>query len=500
MTTRTCYLPETFIVFFFFICQNLSAQTPHYKLTLDYAIHVLSLESPSARLEKLNYKNDILEFENYQKEQWPSISFSFNPVSLNRSIRVLQNPADGSYSYVNDYSNNSGLGLSVSQKIGFTGGQLNVGSDLNYLNEFSQKRHSFSTTPFTIGYSQQLWGGAKLHKREKKIEQQKNLIVIKRYCSKICQIQNEVLDLFMNAVQNRLESELSGMNCRVNDSLLYISKMKLEHGNITAYDYKQIELQTLNNQYEFDNSMKKYEESKWRLFAFLGIEPDTSRIIIPDFDMPLFLDIDWILSYVRNNNIFYTEKQIEEMNAEKNLFLTRMNSHFNGNIHINYGMNQYADNFVDAYRNSNTRGAVSIGFDIPVFQWGVNRNNLRMAENSYDATLLTIEKSVNDFENDIREKIIAYNHSVNLRVTAEKAYALSREQYQILVHKFYLERVSIFELINVQKEQNDAMKRYYDAIKNVYINYYSLRCLTLYDFIKDRELEHVLLNDQKTGN
>ncbi len=51
-----------------------------------------------------------------------------------------------------------------------------------------------------------------------------------------------------------------------------------------------------------------------------------------------------------------------------------------------------------------------------------------------------------------------------------------------------------------EKEQNDAMKRYYDAIKNVYINYYSLRCLTLYDFIKDRELEHVLLNDQKTGN
>lgn len=168
------------IIFFslFLVNPNLLAQTANQELTLDHVINVLSLESVSAKIEKLNYSNDVLEFENYQKRKLPSISFSLSPVSFNRSIRLLQNPNDGSYSYVNDYSNNSSFGLSVSQKIGFTGGHLNVGSNLNYLNEFSQKRHSFSTTPFTIGYSQQLWGGAKLHKMEEKIEKRRNLIMI----------------------------------------------------------------------------------------------------------------------------------------------------------------------------------------------------------------------------------------------------------------------------------------------------------------------------------
>lgn len=131
---------------------NLSAQTANSELTLDHVINVLALESTSAKIERLNYSNDILEFENYQKRKLPSISVSLSPVSFNRSIKLLQNPGDGSYSYVNDYSNSSSLGLSVSQKIGLTGGNLNVGSNLNYLNEFTQKRHSFSTTPFTIGY------------------------------------------------------------------------------------------------------------------------------------------------------------------------------------------------------------------------------------------------------------------------------------------------------------------------------------------------------------
>lgn len=493
---QTCHLNLIIVIFSILsVNQRLSAQTARLDLTLDYAVNVLSLQSASAKIEELNYSNDLLEFENYQRRKLPSISFSLSPVSLNRSIRLLQNPNDGSYSYVNDYSNNSSIGLSVDQKIGFTGGQLSFGSNLNYLNEFSQDRHSFSTTLFTIGYSQQLWGGARLHRMEKEIEEQKNLIAIKQYCREICVIQNEVLGLFMSTAQYRLESELSEINCNINDSLLYVSKMKLDHGNITEYDYKQIELQALNNQYEFDNAAKNYEESKLRLCVFLGIESGDLNIIIPDFNMPPFMNIDLVLDYASNNNTFYTEKQMERMEAEKTLFTTRMNSNLNGNININYGMNQYANNFMNAYRNGNTRGALSVGLEIPIFQWGVNRNNQRIAGNSHNATLLSIEKSTGDFENNIREKVNTYNHSVNLWITAEKAYALSREQYQILVRKFSLEKVSIFELTNAQKEQNEAMERYCAAIKDVYTNYYSLREMALYDFIKGEKLEYVLLKD-----
>lgn len=257
-------------------------------------------------------------------------------------------------------------------------------------------------------------------------------------------------------------------------------------------------MQAINNQYEFDISVKNYGDSKLRLFTYLGIEPDNYQIVIPDFNMPPFMDIDLVLNYARSNNTFYAEKEIEEIEeieAGKTFFSSKMSSNLNGNINISYGMNQYANNIFDAYRNGNSRGGVSIGLEIPIFQWGVNRNNLRIAENSHNVTLLSIEKSKSDFENDMREKINAYNHSIDLWIIAEKGYALSREQYHILVHKFSLEKVSIFELTNAQKDQNDAMKRYYAAIKDVYTIYYALRQLTLYDFIKGEELEYVLIDN-----
>jgi hypothetical protein len=118
--------------------------------SLHEVIDNLSLHSSAAQIEKLNYQNEILQFENYKKSYLPALSLNFNPVNFNRSLRVLQQPSDGSYSYVEDYSNNSSAGVSIRQKIGITGGDLNIGSNINYLNEFSLKRNSLIRLLFSL--------------------------------------------------------------------------------------------------------------------------------------------------------------------------------------------------------------------------------------------------------------------------------------------------------------------------------------------------------------
>lgn len=426
------------IIAFLFICLITYAQTDKKRLTIDNVIDTLSLVSSSARIERLNFKNDLLLFDIYKKGLLPALSFTFNPINFNRSLRVLQQPSDGSYSYVEDYSNNSSMGISIKQKIGLTGGVLNIGSDLNYLNEFSRKQNSFSTTPFTIGYSQQLWGGRKIHRWEKDIEYAKNQVAIKRYCTKISQIQQEASALFMSALLNKMESELALQNRQINDTLLYIGKIKLDNGHITEYDFKQIELQALNIQYASENAAKKQIESQHRLLTFLEIEQTNIDIAVPHFNLPAFIDTEVVASYVKKNNPFFMEQEIKRLESEKNLFTTKLNNRFNGNISLNYGINQYAETFIEAYQHGNTRQSVMIGFQIPIFQWGINKNKVQIAENNFQANKLSTEKSMREFGNEIKEKESNYNHSVKLWFTAEKAFELSKEQYRMLVKKFSL--------------------------------------------------------------
>ena len=121
---------------------------------------------------------------------------------------------------------------------------------------------------------------------------------------------------------------------------------------------------------------------------------------------------------------------------------------------------------------------------------------MRIAENTYQASNLTIENRILEFENEIKEKINTYNQSVKLWFTAERAYKLSQEQYRMLVQKFTLGKVSVYELTTALNDQNDAMQRYYTAIRDSFDSYFSLRNMALYDFKKETELE-VLFTDRR---
>lgn len=474
-----------------FVSRVAYSQESVQTVTLDEVVNVLSLKSSAAQIEQLAFQSELLQFENYKKSYLPSLSFNLNPVSFNRSLRLLQNPTDGSYSYVDDYSNNSSAGFTVRQKIGLTGGELNVSSNLNYLNEFSSDRNSFSTTPFSIGYSQQLWGGGKQNRLEKEIEYAKNNIAIKEYCSKLSKIQQQALGLFMSALFGKMEQDFSRQTMLNTDTLLQLAEIKLRNGHITEYDYKQIELQAANARYSYEKACQSHVAAQERLAVFLGT--DKMEVAIPTFDVPFAIDPNTALLYVKQNNPFSKQLEIQQLEAERNLYSAKLNSRFNGNISLNYGVNKYADTFIEAYRNVNTRQSIVVGFQIPVFQWGINRNRLRIAKNSYETSKIERERRLREFENEIREAINNYNHSVKLWQTAERAYQLAQEQSAMLVRKFSLGKVSAYELTSAQDQQNSALQRYYSAIRDTYDSYFTLRTMALYDFKRNVELEEILV-------
>jgi len=205
-----------------------NAQSSIY-MSLIKVIDTLSLESPDAKIKRLSFENELLQFENYKKSFLPTVSLNISPVSFNRSIVKLQQATDGQYNYVEDYSSSSSAGLSVQQKLPFTGGTLSANTNLNYLSELSQNRHSFSSTPFAISYSQQLFGERKLMQMEKTIEYKRHEENIKNYCTAVSGIQQKALNLFMDAFLAFLEKTLSSSNRLATDSLFSMAKVRYEN-------------------------------------------------------------------------------------------------------------------------------------------------------------------------------------------------------------------------------------------------------------------------------
>lgn len=349
------------------------------QISLEQVLNEWCLSSPAAKKIRLSYENTILEFENYQKGFLPSVAFSLSPVNFNRSQRLMQNPENGNYSYIEDFSNSSSTEVSIRQKIGIIGGELNVSSRLNYLREFSNNRDRFGTNPLSINYSQPFIGGFYNYKKQRNIQYAQYNNSLKQYCSEMADIQTQAVSLFMSLFSSKLAAELSYKNLQISDTLLIAGKALLDNGYFTEYEYQQMELQQLNNKYAFENSTKGYQKALRELILFLNKTEWTDKeieVLTPQFNLPLKIEEELAAIYARRNSPFVLSQEGKRLKAEQALFAAKLNGRFNGNINLSYGLNQYSDHFTDAYKKPDYTQGVMIGVQIPIFQWGINRNKL----------------------------------------------------------------------------------------------------------------------------
>ena len=72
------------------------SHTSEELITLGQVIDTLSLCSNVVKTEELKFRNELLEYENYRKGFFPAISLNVSPMNFNRSLRLLQQAADGS--------------------------------------------------------------------------------------------------------------------------------------------------------------------------------------------------------------------------------------------------------------------------------------------------------------------------------------------------------------------------------------------------------------------
>ena len=199
---------------------------------------------------------------------------------------------------------------------------------------------------------------------EKTIEYKRNEEKIKTYCKSISSIQQKALNLFMSAFFASLEKTQSSANRQATDSMFRIANVRYENKRITESDFKQIELQAVNNEYLEENAAKNFDDALRTLSTFLNLT-DNDRIPIieaPEFTLPLELNPAIVRLYVKENNPAMLSREIRRLEAEKKLYMSELQNRFNANINMSYGTNQYAKSIMDVYVNPSRQQTVYVGF------------------------------------------------------------------------------------------------------------------------------------------
>jgi len=196
----------------------------------------------------------------------------------------------------------------------------------------------------------------------------------------------------------------------------------------------------------------------------------------------LNIDIDKALELARENNSTSLEFELSEIQANQSYDQARKEAGFSASIQASYGLNQTAEDFADVYSDPQNRQFFTLGFQIPIFNWGKNTAEIQAARNQQAATANTIAYQKLQFDLSVRSTVREFSQLRSQVELAETSDEIADRRYEVAKNRYLIGKIDVTNLFIAQNEKDSARRSYIQSLRNYWTGYYNLRRLTLYNF------------------
>jgi outer membrane protein len=452
------------------------------KANLDLAavIHSAQSQSPSFRLAETQRNISSYQYLEFKSSFKPQISLYGNLPSYSKAYNSVTQP-DGTIKFLPVKQNYSNAGFSLSQQLPFSGGELSLNTDLSHFYDFQSKTKQYNGTPVFLRLSQPLFGFNPM-KWQKSIEPLKLEESKRAYVEEMENIAQEAARLYFNVLDAQSNISIAEANLR-NTQLNYeIEKKRVALGTTTEDKMLQLQLQSLHSRQDLDNAKYKYSIAQSELKTFTGNSDEQDIALQLPERIPGFSpDINKCIEYVRKYRPEFISFDRKKMEAQRDVSKAKAEKQ-QIMLSASYGYNRAADKIGPIYSDPRDQQRFSIGFDIPIVDWGRRSARYKTAKE--------LEKFV-DYNNELDEASMIQEVTAlvknfellksNIQVAAITDTVAAR-RYVIASNLYQVGKLTITDLNNAQTDKDNSRRSYISALREYWNAYYLLRKLTLYDF------------------
>lgn len=483
---RTIYA----IAAIFFLVLPIMAQQSAEPLTLKDAIERARRKSPSYfRAENLA-ENRYWNFRQYRAGNLPHLTFNGTLPDYSSAIeRVVQE--DGTYAFRQREQTFLSGQLSLNQNVPLTGGTFSLSSGLQQTNVYEPTRRlDYFSTPFSINYFQPmvLYNSQKWANRIQPLLYQESK---QAYNEEIEDIATETTALYFDALTSMVNREIAKVNVSNNDTLYLISKGRYNLGKIAENELLQMELNLLKAKNQLTTTQLNYEVAAQALKRYLDIPKDQPLELfipkeVPDINVP----VEKAMEMARQNRSAVLEFRRRRLEAEEAIAQARGQSGYNLNIRANFGVSKQSEVLSQAYVDPLNQQNLVVGLSIPIVDWGETKAMVRRARANRDLVEVDVEQDEVNFEQEIYLQVMRFNIQGKQLATAAKADTIAEKRYEVTKARYLIGKITITDLNIAQSEKDQARKDHLNALRAFWTAYYTVRKLTLYDFIKDQPINY----------
>ena len=450
------------------------------QLTLEEIVVLAKSQSPRFKLAQTQKEISFYQFQTSSSDFRPQISFYGSAPVYNKEYYGVRQP-DGTIKFQSISQNNANMGFSLSQQIPLTGGELSLNTSLGRFDDFKAKTYKYNGTPVYLRLQQPLFAFNPL-KWQQKIEPLKFEESRRKYVQEMENIAQQVTRLYFDLLDAQSNISIANTNLKNAAINFEIEKKRVNLGTTTEDKMLQLELQVLTSQRSLDQARYELQISMLNLNTFIGsresIEIDP---VVPNQIAALPIDLAKAIEYARKYRPEFIAFERKKYEAERDVTQAKVGKQ-QVTLLASFGLNNIGDQIGSIYQHPNDQQVFSIGFNIPIVDWGRRKARYNAAK--------AIEK-LTSFNNELDEatliqEITTLVKNIDLLKSniqlAKKTDSVGQRRYEIANNLYQVGKLSATDLNLAQAEKDDARRNFIQSLRQFWDSYYMLRRLTLYDF------------------
>ena len=296
--------------------QKTHAQSDTINLGLFEVIELAQSDAPDVQLAKTKQTTNYWQYQSFRANYKPQMDLTSTLPNFNRTIEPITQP-DGTVEFIPQTLMSNEVGLSLSQDVALTGGNVFAFTGFrrvdNFATSVNPRTTQYLTTPVVIGFNQPLFQFNQL-KWDKEIEPLRYEEANREYAEEMEEVAFNTTRLFFDVLISQLNVQAVAKNKADADTLFQISKGRFEVGRIAETELLQIELSAMNADADLAQAILNQQSNSERLRNFLGVTKKVNFELIPPTDIPeIEINPDTALAYAQR----YRSETIEFMRRIK---------------------------------------------------------------------------------------------------------------------------------------------------------------------------------------
>ncbi len=461
---------------------TVGAQTGGDTLTLAQAVAMAQKQGNSAKIAADSRDASRWRDKVFASALLPQLSLVGDLPIYNRSIVQVIQP-DGSSLFLPQQQRTAALGLNVSQRLPFTGGDLFVSSQLTNVNiAGAQDSKLWRATPFQIGVRQSLFRPNSLRwdAREQDLRIQ---VSDRQYLEAREDIALQTTFLYFDVFSARANLINAEANSLVNDTLYTLNKGRYEVGKIGENDLLQSELALLRSRTSLDQARLDFDRTSSALRIQLGLAPGTLLNVSVPAAVPTFVvDTAIAVQQALRNRSQRPDLDLQQVQSKRRVNEAKLNNGIGATVSAAVGYNQSAQTFNSAFQSPLQSQQFSVSVAMPIVQWGGRHEQIEAAKADQHRVETQALATRQQTAQEAHFAALQLEQAGRQLTISAKADTVGTKRFEVAKNRYIIGRIGIDNLYLAQNEKDQGLLQYVQALRGYWDAYYRLRRLTLYDF------------------